>query len=179
MEADWEFEIGGDAPVIDACWRGFVNLRDEPARVREIRETEMLPGLAEALLQLNREKSPVWTCKTDVFVPEQFDRDELAANSDEAKFSIACYLDVLMGDSQVWPDAGRVEEDCRRLCVQMRQIPLRCCRVDLVIRRARLADSNDLGVTAYLTACGRTLVDARGRLGECLAAFARLMVTES
>jgi hypothetical protein len=27
LEADWEFEVGGDAPVIDALWPGFVDLR--------------------------------------------------------------------------------------------------------------------------------------------------------
>jgi hypothetical protein len=30
MEADWEFEVGGDAPVIDALWPGFVDLRLSP-----------------------------------------------------------------------------------------------------------------------------------------------------
>jgi len=37
MEADWEFEVGPDtaglaAPVIDACWPGFVDLRHNPER---------------------------------------------------------------------------------------------------------------------------------------------------
>ena len=30
MEADWEFEVGGDAPVIEALWAGFVDLRSQP-----------------------------------------------------------------------------------------------------------------------------------------------------
>ena len=30
MEADWEVEIGGGAPVIDACWDGYVDLRFNP-----------------------------------------------------------------------------------------------------------------------------------------------------
>ncbi len=30
MEADWEFEVGGDAPVIEAHWPGFVDLRQNP-----------------------------------------------------------------------------------------------------------------------------------------------------
>ena len=30
MEADWEFEIGGGAPVIDAPGPGFVDLQHEP-----------------------------------------------------------------------------------------------------------------------------------------------------
>ena len=35
MEADWEFEVGGDAPVIEARWPGFVDLRRNPERAME------------------------------------------------------------------------------------------------------------------------------------------------
>ena len=28
MEADWEFEVGGEAPVIEASWEGFIDLRN-------------------------------------------------------------------------------------------------------------------------------------------------------
>lgn len=179
MEADWELEIGGEAPVIEAYWPGFVNLRDEPGRLDEIAETEMLSGLAAALLRLNEAGSPVWTIKSDVFVPEQVDPDELDANGDEAQFAIACYIDVLMRSGQGWNLPVKAEQSCRKLCARMREIPLRCCRVDLVVRRARVANENDLGATVYLTACGRTTVDARGRLAECLGAATRLIAAQS
>jgi len=176
MEADWEFEVGGDAPVIEAYWAGFVNLRDEPWRVGEIAETHMLPGLAEALLRLNVAGSPVWTCKTDVLVPEQVDPDELGASSEEANFAIACYIDILMRSDQIWNLPGKAEQRCRELCARIKQIPLRCCRVDMVIRRARIADADSFGATVYFTACGRTSSEARERLGECLAAVAQSIV---
>ncbi|HEY2471107.1 MAG TPA: hypothetical protein VGI45_25160 [Terracidiphilus sp.] len=179
MEADWEFEIGGDAPVIEAYWPGFVNIRDQPERMHEIAETGMLPGLAAALLRLNQVGSPVWTCKTDVFVPEEVDPDELSASREEAQFAIACYIDLLMRGDQVWNLPVEAEKDCRKLCTRMQEIPLRCCRLDLVVRRARVADGSDnLGVTVYLTACGETLANATERLAECLVAFSRLMVAE-
>ena len=38
MEADWEVEVGGGAPVIEADWPGFVDLRGEPERVNEMEE---------------------------------------------------------------------------------------------------------------------------------------------
>src|SRR4051812_38986462 len=53
MEADWEFEIGGDAPVIEANWKGFVDLCAHPERVSELTECGELPALAEALVRLN------------------------------------------------------------------------------------------------------------------------------
>ena len=178
MEADWEFEVGGDSPVIEAYWPGFVNLRDDPMRVREIAETAMLPELATALLHLNKAGSPVWTCKSDVFVPEHVDPDELSASSEEAEFVIACYIDLLMRSDQGWPVPLKAEQDCRKLCGRMGEIPLRCCRVDLVIRRARIGEVDDLGATVYLTACGRTSADARQRLAECIGVFAGLIVGE-
>jgi hypothetical protein len=175
MEADWEMEIGGDAPVIEAYWPGFVNLRDEPWRVNEIAETHEVSGLAAALLRLNGLKSPVWTSKSDVFLLDEFDPDELSATREEAKFAMACYVDLLMRSDQIWSFPFKAEQACRAICDGLREVPLRCCRVDLVVRRALVADVNDLGATIYLTGCGRTLEDARNRLGECLDAFARVI----
>lgn len=172
MEADWEIGIGGDAPVIDADWPGFVDLTASPERVNEITETQLQPGLAEALVLLNAANSPVWTSKTDVFVPEAVDPDELDAPHNAAIHAVACYIDLLTRSDQVWNLLSQAEHACRQLCFRLRTIPLRCCRVDLVIRRAIVAGRNDLGTTVYLTACGRTPMDAKARMSECLSAFA-------
>lgn len=181
MEADWEFDICGDAPVIEAHWPGFVSLRKEPWRVDEIAETRMLPGLTAALLRLNEAGSPVWTCKTDVFVPDAIDPDELAATNDEAKVVIACYIDILPRSEQGWNLPSNAEQDCRKLCARLREVSLHCCRIDMVIRRARIgsrsADGNELGATVYLTACGRTSTEAAERLAGCLRTFVRLIAS--
>ena len=171
-------EIGGDAPMIDAHWRGLVNLRSEPDRVSEIAETAMLPGLADALTRLNSARSPAWTSKADVFVPDELDPDELSATSEEAKFAIACYIDLLMRSDHVWDSPMKAEQTCREICARLREIPLRCCRVDLVVRRAQVAAGNDLGATVYLTGCGPTLKEGRERLGQCVEAFAAVIAPE-
>jgi hypothetical protein len=176
MDADWEFEIGGDAPVIEAYWPGFVNLRDAPARVYDLAEVEMQPELAPTLLLLNAAESPVWTCKADVFVPGQIDPDELSGTAEDSRFALACYIDMLMRSDQIWNSPSNVEKDCRKLCSQLRELPLRCCRVDMVIRRARVGDTYDLGATVYFTACGATQADARKNLAECLRGFAQTLV---
>ena len=84
MEADWEFEIGDGAPIIEAAWAGFVDLRRTPERVNELPEVAACPFLAESLVQLNASGSPVWTSKCD-FWPEveqdDFDPDELNLSS--------------------------------------------------------------------------------------------------
>lgn len=179
MEADWEFEVGDDAPVIEAHWPGFVDLRADPNRVGELAEARQLSGLAYALVRLNAKNSPVWTSKTDVFDPGSIDADELDATSEEAQHVIACYVDLLMRNDQQWNLPFKAEQFCRALCIRLRAMPLRCCRVDLVIRRAHVhAELKDLGATAYFTACGRSASDASVRLAESLAALAAAIVTE-
>jgi len=109
MEADWEVEIGGAAPVIDACWPGFVDLRFHPrvppdaylTRARELMESANLPNLPEALVRLNglnSSRSPIWTSKCDVWPvldPANLDAVELDAPQQDATFGWACYIDLL------------------------------------------------------------------------------------
>jgi hypothetical protein len=172
MEADWEFDVGGDSPLIEAYWLGLVDLRAHPERVSEIRECRDLPGLSDVLLKLNAAESAVWTSKTDVFFPEAIDPYEMNASADEAGAAIACYVDLLPRAHRAWSDQRRAEEYCRRLCARLADQPLRCCRVDIAVRRAAVAEAYELGATAYATACGSTAVEARQRLSECLLAFA-------
>ena len=171
MEADWEVEIGSDAPVIEALWPGFIDLRAEPEIADGLVECAALPGLADALVKLNSSHSLVWTCKADVFIPDQVDPDELDAPHDEATCYLACYIDVMMRGDQVWNLPSEAEQDCRQLCERLRAVDLRCCRADIVVRRALLAETNALGATIYMTACGQEVSEAKGRLSECLNAL--------
>jgi hypothetical protein len=190
MEADWEFEIGGDAPVIDACWPGFVDLRWTPQsdagsreRFRSLPETVQLPGLAIALEQLNARESPVWTSKCD-FWPElrgeEFDVDEMDAPAGSFTHAAGCYIDLLPKSDQQWTFPRMIADDCGRLCDRMHAVPLRCCRVDLIIRRALIApDLADTGITAYFTACGPNRAEAAQTLEAALAAFVHALCPQS
>ena len=172
MEADWEFEVGGGAPLIEACWPGFVNLRADPGRVTELPEVRQLPTLAQPLVRLNAPDSPVWSSKVDVFLPESIDPYELDASPEETSCAIACYIDLHGQNAQHWNSPFVVEQFCKESCHRMRPILLSCCRVDLVIRRAHSpAEQPVFAVTAYLTACGPSESDAQSRLGACLSAF--------
>ena len=138
-----------------------------------------MPELAAALAQLNTDNSPVWTSKTDVFVFDQIDFDELDAKREEAAHAIACYVDLLPRSKQQWVLPAQAEADCKLICAKLRSSRLSRCRADLVIRRAVIAsDSHGLGVTAYLTACGATQDDAKLRLAECLAMFAGIVLSQ-
>jgi hypothetical protein len=188
LQADWEFEVGGDAPVIDALWPGFVDLRVSPERASDLPEAGQLPGLAAALARLNSKASPVWTSKCDfwpVLEREEFDADELDAPSGCSTFAVCCYIDILPRRDHAWPLPQPAEAACRLFCGRLGSVPLRCCRVDFIVRRAVMAlncvdwGPMDLGMTAYITACGPTSAEAARTLEQALIAFADALCPSS
>lgn len=180
MEADWEFEVGGDAPVIEAHWPGFVDLQISPERTSHLPETVQCPGLAEALTKLNAAGSPVWTSKCD-FWPhlktDEFDPGELDAEPGSLTHVMGCYIDLLPRSSRLWARPAMAADRCGQVCSLLHGVPVNCCRADLVIRLALIApdpadqELTDLGITAYLTACGESLAVAQRTLQVALAAF--------
>jgi hypothetical protein len=180
MEADWEVEMGGDAPVIDGHWGGYVDLRRWPERASELAEAVAVPALTEALVRLNGCDSPVWTSKCDVWKDQAFDADELDAPGDSALRAIACYVDLLPDGDGDWPTIELALTWCRAICGRVRSQAARCCRADLVIRRAWLTpDSERFGVTTYITACGATDADALGSLTSALEVIVEAVVRSS
>lgn len=172
MQADWEFESGAGDPIIDGAWTGHVDLRRNPDHVRRISETGLLPALAPALLRLNSASSPVWTAKCDVWTAEAIDPDELDAPAAKTACALACYIDLLGSDATGWRTIAEMEAFCRHLCGLLRAIPVRCCRADLVVRRAVLsAETEWLGITAYLTACGASSSQAASALSAAIDAL--------
>jgi hypothetical protein len=188
MEADWEFELGADAegnaaPVIDACWHGLVDLRRAPELARQVPEAAGLPALAEALMRLNGADSPVWSCKCD-FWPRladgDFDPDEMDAPAGCSTYALGCYIDLLSAREGQWAQPESIERSCQRWRALLRAIPLRCCRVDMVVRRAQVsAERMELGITAYLTACGASRQNATDTLAAALAGFADVLCGQS
>jgi hypothetical protein len=176
MESDWEVEIGNEAPVIDACWEGFVDLRVAPERAVALAETKDFPALADTLVRLNALSSPVWTSKCDLWKPDSFDADELDAPAGAGNYALACYIDLLPRGDRQWPGPAQAVAFCQQLCAILRDVPQRCCRADLVVRRAYLAPNRPgLGTTAYLTACGPAPAETRATLASALVAIANAL----
>lgn len=196
MEADWEVEIGPDAPVIDALWPGFIDLRRAPERIGEIEETRKFPALAEALLRLNRSDSnvglcadsgmdsmlddltcgsQVWSSKCDIWVldssSDTWDPDELDATPVESLVALACYIELLPRNESLFAGLVEAETWARGAVDRLRKTVCRRCRVDLVIRRAFKGDSEVLGITAYTTACGADFNAAEEALSSALRAL--------
>ncbi len=173
MEADWEIEIADGAPVIDGAWEGFHDLRTDPSRVAEIAEAAKFPALAQALVRLNAEPSPVWTAKCDVWSVEVFDQDEMNADRETAKSALGCYVDLLPSDTQAFSTIDSCVSWCERLCLILRSLPHRQCRLDAIVRRAFLTPGcMGLGITIYFTGCGPTELEAAESLAHALTALA-------
>ena len=172
MEADWEVEIGRGAPVIDAGWPGLVDLRVTPDQAAQLPEAREIPALADALVRLNAPLSPVWTAKSDVWHPEEFDPDELDAPGDAGTHAIACYVDLLTRNDRQWATPDEVISATKEICARIHSAALHGCRADLVIRRAFISPGRqDLGITAYLTACGSTRIEAASTLALAVRVF--------
>jgi hypothetical protein len=173
MEADWEIEIAPDAPVIDAAWEGYVDLRQAPVHIVEIREADQLRTLADTLIRLNSPSSPVWTVKCDVWPVDGFDPDELDADPKQAAQALGCYIDLIPVCAEIPSPLDAIVDWCRQLCLRLRSRPLRQSRVDTIVRRALItSDTVRLGITAYVTACGSSAQEAEEVLSSALDVLA-------
>jgi hypothetical protein len=180
MEADWEIEVGGGAPVIEALWAGFVDLRRNPERIAEVAEAVAFPPLAKLLAALNGDESPLWTAKCDVWEVEAEKRDSpmqeipveadpLDAVSEEA--CMACYIDLLPLKGTVFARWEEAEEFCRQWVSRLEDGDQPDCRIDLIVRQAIAGSAEGFGVTAYLSAMGEYRAKASNALAAALSAF--------
>jgi hypothetical protein len=174
VEADWEIELGGGAPVIDVSWAGFVDLRRSPEKASELSEVLLLPALASPLVRLNSPHSFVYSVKCDVWPITEIDPLEFDAPEQLAAHGMVVYLDLVPCDPTLWTNPEKVIPWCRTVSARLKSVALCCCRIDLVVRRAiRTPDLDDgIGITAYCAACGPTVEAAAAHLGSVLAVFA-------
>lgn len=174
MEADWAVEVGSDLPRIDPEWSGWVDLRERPKAISSIVEAAGHPALHDALLLLNSSDSPVFTSKCDVWplAPEEIDPLEFDATAKENLRGIACYIDVIQRAPEWFASFVLHEAWVQKAAAQLRGMPVRNGRADLVMRAAARRESNGFGVTLYAAGCGRDTPTAETAWGAILAATA-------
>ena len=165
MEADWEAEIGGGAPVIEAEGPGWIDLRKQPERVSEIAEAAGFAALGKLLTALNGPESPWWTSKCDLWQEETGE--------------LACYVDLLPVDGRVFGEWKQAESFCRAYVARLADEPERRgsaedaeVSVDLVIRAAVAGEAEGFGITAYLSAGSADPAEAAAALSAAMDAFA-------
>ena len=175
MEIDWELELGGGAEIISAAWPGFCDLSRTPALASALEEVRLFPPLGPALATLNQPGSPFFTTKCDIWPALEaglWDPYEMDATPENSVAGAGGYID-LIPRTHGWQTPAEAEAACRALTGHLRPLPLACCRVDLIVRQAILANGDSLlAMTAYLTACGPTPQRSLASLTACLSAFA-------
>jgi hypothetical protein len=98
---------------------------------------------------------------------------------------MGCYIDLLPRSEGQWALPEQADSWCKRICGLLHELPLRCCRADLVIRSAFIRwnplkpEQLDLGITTYLTACGANSREATGSFQSALAAFTNALCPHS
>jgi hypothetical protein len=163
MEADWWVEVGADLPTIVVPWEGFVDLRRNPLLINKIEEAVITPELAQALTRLNQKSSPVFTSKCDFWLlsAEEIDPLEFDAEREEVEQGISCYIDIIVGNTQLFSSFQAHETWVRSVTQEIRQAKLRQARVEFVIRAANVAGCEGYAVTLYVASCGDTETVAR------------------
>ncbi|MFP5230952.1 MAG: hypothetical protein ACLGXA_25330 [Acidobacteriota bacterium] len=181
MEADWSVEIGASLPIIDADWPGFVDLRADRNRIATIPEA-VEPALRAALLDLNREDSPVFTSKCEVWelAAEEIDPDEFACDPSVAcQAGRASWIDVLARDADVFASFDAQEAWVRRIAARLREEPGAHGRVDAVVRAALTAGREGFAITLYAAGCGVDTQAARAAWERVLAAAVAATMREA
>jgi hypothetical protein len=179
METDWEVEVGGGAPAIEALWPGFVDLRRSPKCLGEIAEAADFPALADLLLALNGPASPLWTAKCDLWEPDpaelaipEWTGSAVVSDAGVQSAALACYVDLLPMEGRVFASWPQAEQFCREWVARLEPLPLSNCRVDLIVRQAIAGEAEGFGVTAYFSGTGKDRSTAAEALSAALAAFA-------
>jgi hypothetical protein len=155
MEADWSVEVGPQLDLVDADWEGFVDLRATPGAVEQISEAARYGPLRDALMSLNADESPLFTAKCDVWglVEGEIDANEFDA-AGVSQTGMACYIDVLAREPGLYASFARHEAWAQAVVERLRESPVRCGRVDLVVRGARAGGVDGFGITLYAAGCG-------------------------
>jgi hypothetical protein len=163
MEADWSVEIGKELPVIAVPWEGFVDLRKDIARIREISEAVCTPSLAEALVRFNAPQSHLFTTKCDrwLLAADEIDALEFDAKAEDTRAGIACYVDVISRRDSLFSSFTAHEKWSRATVKALRAIALPQCRLDFVVRPAVIDNLEGFGITFYVAACARNQEAAR------------------
>ena len=156
MDADWSVEVGPDLPSIVVPWEGFVDLRRDPRLASGFIEAAGCSMLAQSLIRLNQEDSPVFTSKCDHWLlsRDEIDPLEFDAERKNAERGIACYIDIVARNQTFFTSFQDHEAWVRSTTSAIRQTKLAQARVEWVIRAAEVDARGGFAITLYVASSG-------------------------
>jgi hypothetical protein len=181
MEADWSVEVGPQRDLIDADWSGLVDLQAAPDAVEHIPEAARYQPLRDALAALNAAESPLYTAKCDVWglAESEIDADEFDAAAGAAQAGMACYVDVLAREPGLYGSFARHEAWAQAVVDRLRESPVCCGRVDLVVRGAHADGADGFGISLYAAGCGRDSAAAQAAWEAVLRTAVAATISEA
>lgn len=168
MLAEWSVELGADDPQLDLPWSSddggvrFLDLKNRPELLLEIREAAFYPELGEFLSWANSPDSPLETAKCDAWTSWQIE-------AEEEVFGEACkfgsYIDLLFAASDT--QFSRYERFVQEIAKLLRHAPEISSAAEFIVRRCRdnrrQANQDSYYVTFYLLGYGEDEQEARKR----------------
>ena len=194
MQADYEVELGPDAPALEVPWRSpdgtlrYFDLRQRPELLLEIGEAAANPELARFLSALNSPRSHFQTAKCDSWLSDQITEAEAIY---EAKWKFASYVDLFFSDPAAQLDLEAYCATSSKLTRLLQKAPEVSAAAEFMVRRCYFHRSADPGsspeasddgfcITFYLSGYGDDEDQARRRwaIGLELVQHALVQLTQ-
>lgn len=185
MLAEWNVEIGGDAPVLEIPWRSedgqirYFDLKRQPELLLQLPEARASDELREFLRWLNSPESPWETAKCDLWCSQEMDQEEDIFGE---PWKFGSYVDLFFVDPKEMMSFSVHERWVQSLVQRLRISPEIAAAVELDVRRCfdRRKGTGISGfyITFVLHGYGRDGAQARKHWGEALK-FVRQAIIDS
>jgi hypothetical protein len=178
--AEFDVEIGGDAPTLVIPWSAddgscaFFDLAENPGLIDKLPESRD-PELRNALIRLNTAGGRFMTAKCDLWTTRDLSDEEMIFDS-EWKF--ASYTDVLWREDGLRADFSRCESVMRAWVERLRAEAQDFACVGFVLRACKAWKQQGFYWTVYASGFGATASEARTAWGKGLRAVIRILEVE-
>jgi hypothetical protein len=181
MLAEFEVEIGADAPLLVVPWQDdtgaltFIDLRENPALVDDISESRDA-AMRNALLALNSGDSPFMTGKCDLWTTQDLYDEEAIF---ECGWKHASYIDLLWHDPKWRSDYEICERTMRDWVRHLRLLSAEDASVSIILRVCEIWREPGFYWTIYVNGYGDTGSNARDAWSHAIASLLRVVLENS
>lgn len=186
MIADWTVDISAESPRIETPWSDWCDLFWDPStggewnagRAAALPEAQAYPELLRVLRDANCRYAR--TSKVDVFPVSRDEVDpEIADAGHEATAcGLGSYLDVLPPDVEHFAEFPVFEQTTRAAVARLKLAGGETGCVEIVLRAARLFDTETFGWTVYAMGFGPDASQSRKVWAETLCTATHALVEE-
>lgn len=170
MLAEWSVELGADDPRLEIPWSSddgqlrFLDIKNRPELLLEVREAAFYPELGEFLSWANSPDSPLESAKCDAWASRQIEAEE-EVFGEPCKFG--SYVDLLFSTLEKRAQFADHERFVKEMAKLLRHAPEMSSMAEFVVRRCHdqriQANQDCYYITFYLLGYGEDEQQARKR----------------